>query len=126
MWGYVYIHTQVQRWGHVYGEQAREPDAHAHVTCYVLRAACYVLRATCMQVGPNKRGKTIVQLSLSSKPKPVGATIHPVAGIPEFVSTLLSTLDPADALTFLKHEGLLSKVLGKRRCTEADAEAEAE
>jgi len=52
----------------------------------------------------------IVQLSLSSKPKPVGATVHPVVGIPEFVSTLLSTLDPADALTFLKHEGMLSKV----------------
>jgi GTP-binding protein EngB required for normal cell division len=78
------------------------------------------------QVGPNKRGKMILQLSLSSKPKPVGATIHPIAGIPEFVSTLLSTLDPADALTFLKHEGLLTKVLGKRRRTEAEPEAEAE
>ena len=53
------------------------------------------LTLTLLQVGPNKRGKTIVQLSLSSKPKPVGATIHPIAGIPEFVSTLLSTLDPA-------------------------------
>jgi len=76
------------------------------------------------QVGPNKRGKSIVQLSLSSKPKPVGATIHPVTGIPEFVSTLLSTLDPADALTFLKHEGMLTKFLGKRRRSEAEAETE--
>ena len=31
-----------------------------------------------------------------------------------------------DALTFLKHEGLLTKVLGKRRRTEAEPEAEAE
>ena len=78
------------------------------------------------QVGPNKRGKTIVQLSLSSKPKPVGHTVHPVAGVPEFVSTLLSTLDPADALTFLKHEGLLTKVLGKRRRAEPEPEPESE
>ena len=83
-------------------------------------------RAPCdAQVGANKRGKLVVQLSLSSKPKAVGATTHPVAGIPEFVSKLLSTLDPADALTFLRHDGLLTKVLGKRRRTDGD-EAEAE
>ena len=47
------------------------------------------------------------------------------ANLPEFVSKLLSTLDPADALTFLRHDGLLTKVLGKRRRTDGD-EAEAE
>ena len=74
---------------------------------------------------PLNAGKLVVQLSLSSKPKAVGTTTHPVAGIPEFVSKLLSTLDPADALTFLRHDGLLTRVLGKRRRTDGD-EAEAE
>ena len=66
-------------------------------------------------IGVNKRGKKVLQLSLSSKPKAVGGTVHPEAGVPELISTLLSTLDPADALTFLRHDGLLTKVLGKRQ-----------
>ena len=70
-------------------------------------------------VGRNKRGKAVAQLSLSSIPKPVGATVHPQAGVPEFVSTLLSTLDPADALTFLRNDGLMERVLGKRRRSSA-------
>lgn len=70
-------------------------------------------------VGRNKRGKAVAQLSLSSIPKHVGATVHPQAGVPEFVSTLLSTLDPADALTFLRNDGLMERVLGKRRRSSA-------
>lgn len=67
------------------------------------------------QVGPNKRGKTVIQISLSSKPKDVGGTRHPEAGVPDFVSTLLSTLDPADALTFIRYDGLLGRVMGRKR-----------
>ena len=58
----------------------------------------------------------------------MGGTVHPESGVPEFVSTLLSTLDPADALTFLRYDGMLTKVhdavLGKRRRT-APAEQDA-
>ena len=77
------------------------------------------------EVGANKRGKTIVRCSLSSKPKQVGGTVHPEAGVPEFVSKLLSTLDPVDALTFLRQDGLLSLAFGagrKRRRPEPEQE----
>ena len=77
------------------------------------------------EVGANKRGKTIGRCSLSSKPKQVGGTVHPEAGVPEFVSRLLSTLDPVDALTFLRQDGLLSRAFGasrKRRRPEPEQE----
>ena len=77
------------------------------------------------EVGANKRGKIIGRCSLSSKPKQVGGTVHPEAGVPEFVSRLLSTLDPVDALTFLRQDGLLSRAFGanrKRRRPEPEQE----
>ena len=77
------------------------------------------------EIGPNRRGKKVVALSLSSRPKPVGTTVHPEAGVPEFVSALLSMLDPADALTFIRSDSSwekLARVLGKRRRPSEPAE----
>lgn len=68
------------------------------------------VRAMVAAIGPNRRGALVETSTISSAPKEVGGTRHPETGVPEFVSLLLSTLDPADALTFIRHDSLLTKM----------------
>merc|ERR1712087_963888 len=54
---------------------------------------------------------------LSARSYVAGRTTHPSVGMGEFVSSLLSHLVPADALTFIQHRSGFHSILGKRTVT---------
>merc|ERR1712060_828995 len=54
------------------------------------------------ELGENKRRRKVQLHLLSAKEFRSGTTAHPSAGVGEFVSSLLSNLEPADALTFIQ------------------------
>jgi len=74
-------------------------------------------------VGANKLQRKVACLTLSARPYEAGTTTHPSAGMGEFVSTLLSHLRPADAITFIQHRSRMSSLLGKRRSEPPVADA---
>jgi len=69
------------------------------------------LRAIATELGPNARNHKVHVIEVNTATKVVSGHRHPSRGLPEFVSTLLTHLDPIDALTFTRRNYLASTVL---------------
>lgn len=72
------------------------------------------VRDMVQDIGTNKRGHVVQVHTLSARPYQSGTTTHPSVGIGEFISSLLSHLEPADALTFIRHGGYMRMPAAKR------------
>jgi len=57
------------------------------------------------ELGENKRHKRVQYHLLSARQYKSGTTTHPSMGMGEFVAGLLSNLEPADAITFIRQAG---------------------
>ena len=59
-------------------------------------------------IGPNKRNHHVHLIDINTETKTVSGHQHTSRGLPQFVSTLLSNLDPIDALTFASTRSAVS------------------
>lgn len=80
-------------------------------------------------LGPNSRNHHVHFIEVNTQTKVVSGHRHPSRGLPEFVSTLLSNLDPIDALTFTRRTYMLAPRLQvseeqKQRVREGRASAQ--
>ena len=70
------------------------------------------LRGIVRSIGPNKRNKTVEYIEINTETKTVDGGRHKLLskGLPRFVATLLSNLDPIDALTFTRPPPILGRL----------------
>jgi hypothetical protein len=71
------------------------------------------IRAMIAELGPNRRQSLVQCHVLSARSFESGTTVHPSTGVGEFVSSLLSHLQPEDAITFIRP----ASYFGSRRYT---------
>jgi len=67
------------------------------------------------ELGPNARKRLVELRVLSATPYETGGTKHPSTGVGEFISSLLSNLQPHDALTFIKPRRMIGRLVGAGR-----------
>jgi hypothetical protein len=107
-------------------ELIRIPHEHLVPVFFVISDVCSVddsalksvkalVSETIANLGPNKKGREVALLEVNSSNKSVRGHMYRQFGIKEIISSLLSSLDPVDALTFCQSTWVPRLFGGKRQ-----------